>query len=83
MPRIAPIPDGSGNEIVEGVFRGARDLLGRVPNFVRTVSHSPGVVAHLLPLIAALQREGAGSVTPARIKELAVIKTSTLNGCVY
>ncbi len=37
----------------------------------------------LVPFNAVVQRQGAGSVLSAKIKEMAVIKTSHLNGCKY
>ena len=35
----------------------------------------------LVPFNAVVQRQGAGSVLGARLKEMVVIKTSHLNGC--
>ena len=58
-------------------------LLGRVPNFYRTISHAPWMAMLLLPFNAAVQRQWPGSCMPGRIKELVVIKTSHVNGCRY
>jgi uncharacterized peroxidase-related enzyme len=58
-------------------------LLGRVPNFYRTISHAPWLAMLLLPFNAAVQRQWPGSRMPGRIKELVVIKTSHVNGCRY
>jgi AhpD family alkylhydroperoxidase len=58
-------------------------LLGRVPNFYRTISHAPWLAMLLLPFNAAVQRQWPGSRPPGRIKELVVIKTSHVNGCRY
>jgi uncharacterized peroxidase-related enzyme len=58
-------------------------LLGRVPNFYRTISHAPWLAMLLLPFNAAVQRQWPGSRLPGRIKELVVIKTSHVNGCRY
>ena len=52
-------------------------LLGRVPNFYRTISHAPWLAMLLLPFNAAVQRQWPGSRLQGRIKELVVIKTST------
>jgi len=58
-------------------------LLGRVPNFYRTISQAPWLAMLLLPFNAAVQRQWPGSRLPGRIKELVVIKTSHANGCRY
>ncbi len=58
-------------------------LLGRVPNFYRTISHAPWMAMLLLPFNAAVQRQWPGSRMSGRIKELVVIKTSHVNGCRY
>ena len=58
-------------------------LLGRVPNFYRTISHAPWLAMLLLPFNAAVQRQWPGSRMSGRIKELVVIKTSHVNGCRY
>ncbi len=58
-------------------------LLGRVPNFYRTITHAPWLAMLLLPFNAAVQRQWPGSRLPGRIKELVVIKTSHVNGCRY
>ena len=56
-------------------------LLGRVPNFYRTISHAPWYAMLLLPFNASVQRQWAGSRMSGRIKEMVVIKTSHVNGC--
>ena len=58
-------------------------LLGRVPNFYRTISHAPWLTMLLLPFNASVQRQWPGSRMSGRIKELVVIKTSHANGCRY
>lgn len=58
-------------------------LLGRVPNFYRTISHAPWLAMLLLPFNATVQRQWPGSRMSGRIKELVVIKTSHVNGCKY
>ena len=65
------------------LFQGAQAMLGRIPNSYRVLARVPLISKFLLPLNAVLQREGAGSLLTAKIKEMAVIKTSQLNGCRY
>jgi uncharacterized peroxidase-related enzyme len=81
--RVEPIQDHEASEDVELVFEGARQLLGRVPNFIRTVAHSPAEGRWLLPFLATTQREGVETVLDGRLRELAIVRTSQLNGCNY
>jgi len=68
---------------VARLFDGVTQMLGRVPNSYRAAAHTPHVAKVLLPYNAVLQREGAGALLSTQIKEMAVIKTSKLNGCAY
>jgi hypothetical protein len=52
-------------------------------NSLKLISHVPLVARWLAPLIAAMQRNGAGSILPAKLKTLVDIKTSTINDCFY
>ncbi len=83
MARITPITDAQAPEEVRLVFEGARRLLGRVPNFFRTLVHSPAQAKWLLPFLVTAQRMGPGTVLDGRLRELAIVKTSLLNGCKY
>jgi uncharacterized peroxidase-related enzyme len=58
-------------------------LLGRVPNFHKTLSNSPYLAMAFLPINALAQREWEGNDISGRLKELIVIKTSHTNGCKY
>ena len=85
--RIRLIPP---NEVeVEGggeraaLFNGVVKTLGRVANSYRVMAHQPYVAKMILPLTVALMREGPGTTLSTKIKEMAVIKASHLNGCAY
>jgi hypothetical protein len=41
------------------------------------------VARWLLPFIAAVRQPKAGAVSDVRLRNLAVLKTSTINGCRY
>jgi uncharacterized peroxidase-related enzyme len=64
-------------------YEAVTGLLGRVPNFYRTISHAPWLAMLLLPFNAAVQRQWPGTHITGRLKELVVIKTSHVNGCRY
>ena len=81
--RITMIDVDSAEGEVARFFKGATEMLGRVPNSYRILARSPQTAKLLLPFNAVMQREGAGSILSTRIKEMAVIKTSHVNGCNY
>ncbi len=81
--RIRPIPTEEGRGEAAALFEGVTRLLGRVANSFRVMAHQPYVAKMILPLTVALMREGLGTTLPTKIKEMAVIKTSHLNGCAY
>jgi len=58
-------------------------MLGRVANLQRILAHSPYVARWLLPFIAAVRQPAACAVSDVRLRNLAVLKTSTINGCKY
>ncbi len=83
MARIGMIPRKGATGEAERLFQAAEALIGRAPNFYQFLANSPLVAKMLLPFNAVMQRQGGGSVLPARIKEMVVIKTSQINGCAY
>jgi hypothetical protein len=50
---------------------------------MRILAHSPHVARWILPFIAAVRQPDAGAVSAVRLRNLAVLKTSTLNDCHY
>ncbi len=83
QPRVSMIDPATATGDVAMLFEAVSAMLGRVPNSYRILGHSPLVAKMLIPFNAVVQRQGAGSVLTARLKEMAVIKTSHVNGCRY
>jgi uncharacterized peroxidase-related enzyme len=83
MQRLPKIEKENVSGDLAQFYEAVTALLGRVPNFYRTISHAPWMAMLLLPFNAAVQRQWPGSRLPGRIKELVVIKTSHVNGCRY
>lgn len=81
--RIRGISDEEATGAVKDVFEASNRLLGRTANLLRILAHSPYLARWFLPLVAAVRQPHAGATTPARLRNLAVLKTSTLNGCGY
>ena len=81
--RIEMVNPAGAQGHVATLFEAVTAMLGRIPNSYRVLAQSPLVAMMLVPFNAVVQRQGAGSVLPTKIKEMVVIKTSHLNGCRY
>ncbi|MDB5923877.1 MAG: Carboxymuconolactone decarboxylase family protein [Betaproteobacteria bacterium] len=81
--RLRGISDNEAQGAVRDLFEGSNELLGRTANLLRILAHSPAVARWFLPLVAAVRQPQAGAVSDVRLRNLAVLKTSTLNGCRY
>ena len=83
MQRIRGITDSEAAGAVKDLFEASDRMLGRIANLQRILAHSPGIARWFLPLVAAVRQPGAGAISDVRLRNLAVLKTSTLNGCRY
>ena len=81
--RIRGITDQEATGVAKDVFETSNQLLGRTANLLRILAHSPYIARWFLPLVAAARQPKAGAVSDARLRNLAVLKTSTINGCKY
>jgi alkylhydroperoxidase family enzyme len=83
--RIRGVTDEEAEKIgpVKDLFAASNQMLGRIANLQRILAHSPHVAKWFLPLIAAVRQPRAGAVSDVRLRNLAVLKTSTINGCRY
>lgn len=81
--RIRGITDQEAVGPAKELFEASNQMLGRVANLQRILAHSPHVARWFLPLVAAVRQPKAGAVSDVRLRNLAVLKTSTINGCRY
>ncbi len=75
-------PENSSGETAQ-TFEMLGGIQRRVSNSTRATAHSPYLARVFMPLVQTLMREGLGTVLSSKIKEMAVIKTSTLNSCEF
>ena len=80
MPAVTPISKEDAAPEVKPIFDKLTHVFGHMPSFFATMARVPEALAHFLPLYAAVIDKG--SVEP-KFKELAYLKTSTINGCEY
>jgi hypothetical protein len=81
--RLRGISDEEASGIVKQIFDTSNQLLGRTANLVRILCHSPYIARWFLPLVAAVRQPKAGAVSEVRLRNLAILKTSTVNDCHY
>jgi hypothetical protein len=81
--RLRSITDDEATGAAKDLFEASNRMLGRTANLQRILAHSPLVARWFLPLIAAIRQPKAGAVSDVRLRNLAVLKTSTINGCKY
>lgn len=80
MPVITPLPKESAPKDAQPVYDDLRQKFGKMPNIFAAMAHRPNALKSLLGLYGAIM--GEGSVEP-KLKELAYLKTSIVNGCEY
>ena len=81
--RIRGIADDEATGLAKEIFDSSNQLLGRTANLVRILAHSPYLARWFLPFVAAVRQPNAGAVSDVRLRNLATLKTSTINGCRY
>lgn len=79
MALVSYVSNQQAAEKVKPVFEGMEKKIGAVPNVFRAMAHNPEMLEAFLALNATLPRTQLDS----RLRELAYIKTSELNGCDY
>ncbi len=78
MPHLVPLTDAQASEAAKPIFRTLQSAFGMVPNIFRIMGHSPEVLQATLGLNQAVQKDLA-----PKLRELAYLKTSQVNGCNY
>ncbi|MBL6957901.1 MAG: carboxymuconolactone decarboxylase family protein [Rhodospirillales bacterium] len=82
--RLSGLSHEEATGVAKEVFAGSDRFLGRTSNLVRILSkHSPYIARWFLGLVSAVRQPGLGASTDTRLRNLANIKTSMANACVY
>jgi hypothetical protein len=81
--RLRGITDEEATGPVKDLFDASNQMLGRTANLMRILARSPHLAKWTLPFIAAVRQPAAGATSDVRLRNLAVLKTSTVNDCKY
>jgi uncharacterized peroxidase-related enzyme len=79
MALVSYVSNQNAADKIKPVFEGMEKKLGAVPNVFRVMAHNPEMLEAFLALNATLPRTELNG----KLRELAYIKTSELNGCDY
>jgi len=79
MARVGYVSNQDAAETLKPVFEGMEKTLGAVPNVFRAMAHDPEMLKAFLALNATLPK----TQLDGKLRELAYIKTSEVNGCAY
>ena len=80
MAFVRYVDEDQAPPLVRSVFEAVRKQRGRVPNSQRVLAHNSEVLRAFGPFVGAVSRE---NVLPLRLKELAILKVTLINGCKY
>ncbi|MGH7823195.1 MAG: carboxymuconolactone decarboxylase family protein [Candidatus Binatia bacterium] len=80
MPIVNPLPADKAHEELRELYDSVTKRVGFMPNLYATMARCPSALKNYYALVRGLTAEG--SVEP-RLKELAYLKASLVNGCEY
>lgn len=78
MPLLPRPKDRELSDEARALFQDLQSKMGMVPSIFRLMGHAPDVLKSTLALNQSIQHD-----LPARLRELAYLKASELNGCKY
>jgi len=83
MSRVPIVDPSSATGETARYFEASTQFRGRIPNSARIWGHIPHVGKFQLLAGVGIQRERGGGLLTCKLKEMAVLKTSHVNGCAY
>jgi uncharacterized peroxidase-related enzyme len=79
-PRISRVSRKDAADSTAEIYDRYMRTRGNVPNMFRTLAHRPQILQTAIAHMEAILTTGT---LPTRLKELAIVRTSQLNGCDY
>jgi alkylhydroperoxidase family enzyme len=75
-PLLKDQAEGSVQEIYDGMH----SAIGKMPNIFAVMAHFPAALKRFVPFFNAVMTKGS---VPHKLKELAYLKTASINACQY
>lgn len=80
QPAISPLSKEQAAPSVQPIFDKLTHVIGHMPSFFATMARVPQALEHFMPLYSSVIDKGN---VEAKYKELAYLKTASVNGCEY
>ena len=80
MARIPYIEEDNAPDEVRAIYEQLEKKFGIVPNVIKAIANSPGLLQGFMPFLGAVL---SPSAVDAPLKELAILTTTKINGCSY
>lgn len=77
---IRPLEKDHAPDVVQKIYDALEKNIGRVPNFFKMLGHKPDILRTFNQFYSAVWADGPLS---PKLKELAYLRASILNGCEY
>jgi uncharacterized peroxidase-related enzyme len=77
--RIAPVEPAVANEPTQQLFSAVKAQMGKVPNMMKTMAHSPALLEGYLAFRGSLDK----GVLPETVRQQVALFVSQQNGCEY
>jgi alkylhydroperoxidase family enzyme len=65
---------------IQTIYDGMHSAIGKMPNIFAVMAHFPAALKRFVPFYTAVMTKGK---VPTRLKELAYLKTASINACQY
>ena len=78
--KIAPLEKNQVAEAAKPIYDALEKKLGRVINFFKVMAHKPNILG---PFVEFYNQVWAPGALSPKIKELAYLRASIMNGCEY
>jgi len=75
-----PLLKDQAEASVKEIYEGMHSAIGKMPNIFAVMAHFPAGLKRFLPFYTAVMTKGS---VPPKFKELAYLKTASINTCQY
>jgi alkylhydroperoxidase family enzyme len=75
-----PLLKDQADASIRELFEGMQATIGKMPNIFAVMAHFPGALKRFIPFYTAVMTKGK---VPVKLKELAYLKTASINACQY
>jgi alkylhydroperoxidase family enzyme len=75
-----PLVRDQAEKSLKEIYDGMHSALGKMPNLFAVMAHFPAGLKRFVPFYNAVMTKGS---VPRKLKELAYLKTASINACQY